>query len=133
MTLYTYGYGGRGRIQDLERYVAAGAVIVDVRLHARSGIPGWSGAALRRKLGSGYRHVPWLGNVNHREPGAPVKISDIGSGLNRIQRYVWSGTPLVFLCGCAGVEKCHRKVVADAAAERWGEVTIRHLKPGDEL
>src|ERR1700681_1410565 len=64
--LVSIGYGGR-RLRDLIESLRGEGVdlLVDVRLSPRSGIPGFSGAALKRSLGEAgidYRHEPSLGN-----------------------------------------------------------------------
>lgn len=128
--VYTVGYGGHRQrpAHLLETVVAAGGVVVDVRLSARSRLPQWSGAQLRAVFGDRYEHVPELGNRNYKRPGCAVELVDAEAGIARVLSLL-ADQPVVLLCGCADWRRCHRRVVAELLAECSGAV-VEHLGLG---
>lgn len=125
--LYTYGYG-RGRVEDLEALAARGVLIVDTRLQPRSRNPPWNRGPLTARLGDAYAWRPDLGNVHYRGDG-PIVIQDLERGLAHLRADL-EQRPVVLLCVCADVGRCHRKVIAEAAAARWPRLRVVHLHPG---
>lgn len=45
----------------------------------------------------------------------------------RLDRTSFESTPTVLLCSEHKPERCHRRLVVEYLAERWGDVTPRHL------
>ncbi len=124
-TLYTYGYGAAGSKQELEKLIAAGATILDVRLRASSRNPLWSKSNLQGRLGDLYVHEPALGNLNYRN-GGPIVIADLEKGLKTVESLFDRG-PVVLLCACAEGKTCHRMAVAKAVKRQWRDVRICHI------
>jgi hypothetical protein len=129
LILYTYGYAN-GNIEDLHRYVRDGAVVLDIRYSPNSYIPGWGKERLEAALRDEYRWVHDLGNRNYRD--GPVQIVNMDRGMGVVEGYVDEDTPVVLLCACRDLGRCHRKLVAQEAAARFG-VQVIHLKPGEDL
>ena len=140
-TIYTYGYGGSRTAQaDLKAYVLAGAVILDIRYSRRSSVPGMNEYQLSAVLNYGYDDGSFptnyavcgtLGNINYRS-GGPIRLASPMQGLDELGSRLHLKS-VVLLCGCANVEVCHRKDVAEMAQSRWPSVLVRHLKPGDRI
>ncbi len=124
-TLYTLGYA-RWSLDQVEAVATMrDALLVDVRLKPFSRKPGFAKAALARRLGARYQHVEALGNVNYQ--GGPIQLRDPDLGLFTLEQHI-ERQPVILLCGCANVETCHRKTIADLAAERFG-LEVIHLDP----
>ena len=120
--LYTYGYSGRTphKLQTLAEQLAA--VVADIRFNPRSRIPDWSGGRLQKLLGDRYRHLPALGNRNYK--GGPVEFVDLAAGIVEVGQLLRQ-QPVILLCVCADVQRCHRLPAAEAISARYG-VTIEH-------
>lgn len=128
MTIYTLGYSG-WKIEDVARLVdRLDAILVDVRLSPRSRNPVFSGKRLTERFGDRYIWLRGFGNVNYRQPDAPVRLADFDGGLRRLcERMLQEDTnDVILLCACRDVGVCHRKVVADRLAETLGGKII-HL------
>jgi hypothetical protein len=67
--------------------------------------------------------LPALGNRNYK--GGPVEIVDLEAGLAQVADRLVS-QPVILLCVCAEVERCHRRLVAEAISVRYG-VSVTHL------
>lgn len=117
--LYTFGYHGKS-VADLKTLAESlGAVVADIRLTPRSRIPQWNIRKMASALGEAcYRHLPELGNRNYKN-GGPIEIAELEPGLAKLWALL-QASPVILVCACAHVEKCHRRVVADALAERRG-------------
>ncbi|BBL75475.1 DUF488 family protein [Methylomagnum ishizawai] len=133
-TLYTAGYGAGWTVEALDAAMRERhAVLVDTRLVPFSRKPGWGRDALSAHFGPRrYVHIKALGNLNYR--GGPVELADAGEGIESLAaRLAEPGIDaVVLLCGCRDVRTCHRKVVAELAAERLGDrfaLRIEHLEP----
>jgi len=112
--LYSAGYASIPTADELgQAAVALDAVVVDIRMRAWSGKPGWSKVALLQTIGPGYyTHIPALGNTNYK--GGPIKLSDPQSGLTLFGSHVGrERRAAILLCGCADYERCHRKTVVE--------------------
>jgi len=122
-TLYTFGYSGRTphELQTLAEKL--NAVVVDIRFSPRSRIPDWSGGRLQNLLGDRYRHLPSLGNRNYRD--GPVEFVDLAAGVVEVGELLRQ-RPVILLCACADVQRCHRLPAAEAIATRY-EVTVEHF------
>jgi hypothetical protein len=104
-----------------------GALILDIRFNPTSRRPEWRQATLRRLLGTAYRHERRLGNANYR--GGTTAIVDLDAGAAAVAALVRM-RPVVLLCACAEVSRCHRLVVAEYLQERIPEVEVVHLRDG---
>eukprot|EP01116_Phalansterium_solitarium_P015801 TRINITY_DN3529_c0_g1_i1.p1 TRINITY_DN3529_c0_g1~~TRINITY_DN3529_c0_g1_i1.p1 ORF type:complete len:267 (+),score=43.99 TRINITY_DN3529_c0_g1_i1:1565-2365(+) len=129
-TLYTYGYGGSGSVDDLRTYIADGACVVDIRLNPTSQLESWRRDSLERALGERYSWCRLLRNTAYHT-GGNIKIADMDGGLGVLMPMLTNG-PVVILFGCAGHQKCHRRTVAEEAQKRFG-LAIVHLKQGQQL
>lgn len=126
--LYTIGYSGLNPA-DFKRWVEReNALVIDTRMSAASRIPAFTKSGLTKLLGSQYRHVQALGNINYKS-GGEIRIKDPAEGY-RIVLGALTSSPVVLLCGCKDVDQCHRKVIADALEQSIGSTTI-HLKPNE--
>ena len=121
--LYTFGYSGRTphELQTLAEKL--NAVVVDIRFSPRSRIPDWSGGRLQNLLGDRYRHLPSLGNRNYK--GGPIEFVDLEAGVVEVGELLRQ-QPVILLCVCADVQRCHRLPAAEAIATRY-EVTVEHF------
>ncbi|WP_069804504.1 hypothetical protein [Thermogemmatispora onikobensis] len=101
------------------------ALLVEVRWSSRSRLPGWGGAALRRRYGARYLDVgPLLGNSAYREPGQ-IRIAALPQGVEVLLQLMEQGhTPLLLLCGCAEYLRCHRRQICEAVQAADPSVTI---------
>lgn len=109
------------RPQDLADLAELGdALVVDIRLRARSWVPAYRGYALRRELGERYIHIPELGNVNYRDRDLPIEIADLEGGIAKLRAAANGHRAAVLLCGCRELETCHRRVVAEELSRRLG-------------
>jgi hypothetical protein len=136
--LFSVGYGGRRKGTFLDLLVSHGVeILLDVRLHAVSGIPGFSGGSLRRTLASvgiEYRHVAILGNP--RDNRAPFQEGAIANGRKRFKRLLANSAArksleeladealqrrVAVLCAERDHERCHRQVIIEEA---------QNLRPG---
>lgn len=118
--LYTFGYGNKHTTASL---ALLPGLVMDVRLSPRSRFPGWSKAELERLLGDRYMHNEALGNVLFKTGG--VRFKDDAKGFEILLAELERG-PVTILCGCGCVKECHRLVIANRAANKWG-VIVEHL------
>ena len=124
-TLYTLGYLAWTPAAVVQCVQDLGAVVADIRFSPTSRHPAWRQATLRRTLGECYRHIGALGNRNYK--GGPVELVDLEAGLTTLGELL-AVSPVILLCGCRDVQACHRRVVAEACAARYG-MPISHLTP----
>jgi len=126
MNIYTLGYSG-WRIEDIEAEVKRlDAVLVDVRMVPRSRAPQWNGVALARRLGDRYVWLREFGNRDYK--GSTIQIVDLAGGEAKLKKFDSRFKAVILLCGCRDVAVCHRKVLAEWLAERWGgNATVVHL------
>ncbi len=130
-TLYTYGYRG-GSLADLREYAAAGILILDTRHNPTSPNPLWRRHALSRELGESYRWEKSLGNSNYKTRVPPFEIPELEQGLDTLHELL-QASPVLLLCGCPEWRECHRRNISEAARERWPDLPVRHLIPGEGL
>ena len=121
--LYTFGYSGRRPDQLRTLAVRLDGVLVDIRFSPRSRIPDWSGGRLQKLLGDRYRHLPALGNRNYRS--GPVEFVDLKTSVVEVGQMLRQ-QPVILLCICANVQRCHRLPAAEAIATRY-DVTVEHF------
>lgn len=120
--LYTFGYSGRLPHELLALAEYLDAVVVDIRFSPRSRIPDWTAGRLTKLLGERYRHLPALGNRNYK--GGPIEFVDLAEGVVMVGELLRK-RPVILLCACAEVQRCHRLPAAEAIVARYG-VTITH-------
>lgn len=120
--LYTFGYSGRTphELQALAKQL--NAVVADIRFSPRSHIPDWSGGRLQKLLGDRYRHLPALGNRNYKV--GHVEFVDLETGVGEVGQLL-KQQPVILLCVCADLQRCHRLPAAEAIAAHYG-LTIEH-------
>jgi uncharacterized protein (DUF488 family) len=139
MTIFTIGYGGRGK-DDLLSLLKANGVktVVDIRLRpdrasmgiwvkaktADKGIEIWLAAA-----GIGYRSLVELGNVFLEFPDWQERYRRLldSSGQLLTERLQSIPGPICLLCAEKRVGECHRQQVADYLAKHHG-TAIQHLE-----
>lgn len=112
--IYTAGYHGHAPAQLKSFAEQHGAVVADIRLAAVSRLDGWSGKDLAQLLGSKYFHLATLGNTNYNQTG-PIKIANPEAGIAIVKQHA-ARRPIILLCGCAELKKCHRHMVAEMLA-----------------
>ncbi len=86
-TLCTYGYTG-GRLEDLQAYAAAGALILDVRYSPWSRVPQWQQRALQDVLGGRYEWCRALGNTHYRGEQAAACVQQLALELDEDRKRV---------------------------------------------
>ncbi|SMF96079.1 hypothetical protein SAMN02949497_3460 [Methylomagnum ishizawai] len=134
-TLYTAGYGAGWTPETLDAaMIERGAVLVDIRrLPWSTQSTEWTRSRLLARFGKmRYAHFKSLGNLSRK--GDPIALVDADNGIRSLAAILnWPGIDaMVLLCGCRDVHTCHRKVVAELAAERLGDrfaLRIEHLEP----
>ena len=129
MTIYTLGYSGWKIEQMAAVLERLGAVLVDVRMVPRSRAPQWNGGVLHRRLGERYVWVRELGNRNYRGTFEQIEIADFPAGERRLREIAAAGQPVILLCGCANVNLCHRKLLAEWLAQAWGAEVVHLTHP----
>jgi uncharacterized protein (DUF488 family) len=120
--LYTFGYSGRLPHELRALVDHLDAIVVDIRFSPRSRNPHWTAGRLTSLLGERYRHLAVLGNRNYK--GGPIEFVDLEEGVVKVGELLRE-QPVILLCVCADVERCHRLPAAEAIATRYG-VTITH-------
>ena len=78
-------------------------------------------------MGERYYWLSDFGNVNYKN-GGPIAISDFDKGVERLEPLRTAGRAVVLMCGCPDVNVCHRKILTERLAQRWGAEVI-HLTP----
>ncbi len=126
--VYTAGYSAWEPEQLFSVARSLEAVIVDVRLSPRSRDPRWRLSKLAAMGGDDYLWVPELGNTNYREEDAPVRLSNVEDGVEKVRAVVEKGRSPVLLCACRRHVGCHRTDAAAAVAEALG-MKVKHLYP----
>lgn len=129
-TLYTLGYCGHTPAQIKQHVDRLGAILCDIRLHARSMAPQWRGAAICALVGpERYLRLPCLGNLNYKT-GGPIDLANPEGAVMRLT-WVLSERPAILLCGCADHVGCHRTPAAAWVAARLGDLVagVVHLDP----
>jgi uncharacterized protein (DUF488 family) len=145
MEIYTVGFTKKTAEQFFGLLNKAGIKrLLDVRLNNVSQLAGFAKREdlaffLREICGAGYVHEPLLaptqemlaafkkqrGNWEHyasefRSLMMQRRIEE------RLERSIFA-VPTVLLCSEATPEHCHRRLVLEYLAEKWGELQITHL------
>ena len=120
--LYDLGYQEVTKLETIEKVVKAlGAVLVDVRFSPASRNASFRKEYLQKKLGSGYLHVPDLGNSNYR--GGEIKFVNIDAGANKIIE-ILKNRPVILMCACWKRTECHRLGIVNFMQEMYGVPSI---------
>lgn len=145
MDIATIGFTRTSAHDFFERLKAAGLpLLVDVRRHNTSQLAGFAkrddlAYFLREVCGMDYREEPLLApeedalrdyrsKAHDWEQYAKRYLAALHErGIPDAVGYLRDGPGVVFLCSEASAEHCHRRLVAEFLAERWGDVRIRHL------
>ena len=128
MNIYTLGYSG-WRIEDIEAEIdRLDAILADVRMVPRSRVPQWNGATFARRLGDRYVWLREFGNQDYK--GSTIQIVDLAGGEAKLKTFDSRFKAVILLCGCRDVAVCHRKVVAEWLAQRWGGDVVHLAAPG---
>lgn len=125
MNLYTFGYQSGSFYEFKAKVDELDALVLDVRYSPFTAMPFWGQRQLRELLGSSYRHIKALGNVNYKDHGN-IQIADMDSGCNEVIDLIVLDFPCILLCACRDYDTCHRKVVAEELKRRIG-CDILHL------
>lgn len=144
MKLFTIGFTQKSAEEFFGTLAKPGLErVVDVRLNNSSQLAGFAKKDdlrwfLKEILGVGYVHVPDLAPTQEMLDDFKKRKGDWGEYERRflalvkareiertIDRAVLDGGCL--LCSEATPEHCHRRLVAEYLAERWGDVDIVHL------
>ena len=96
----------------------------------RSRNPDYSGKRLTERLGDRYVWLNQFGNRNCR--GGPIRLVDFKAGALRVEELIDSGRTCILTCGCADVNTCHRKHVAEALGNLWNMHVVHLDPPGTE-
>jgi uncharacterized protein (DUF488 family) len=134
------GYQGRTPEEFTALLTAAGiSVVIDIRETAWSRKPGFSKTKLAERLGkAGIRYVHMRAAGNPKENRRTAQ--SVEECLERYRAYVAanprflkeiyevaSGSSVALLCYEAATEDCHRSVIFEELASRWGELAFRSL------
>lgn len=146
MEIFSIGFTQTSAEHFFSRLTAAGVrQVMDVRLNTASQLAGFAKGRdlpyfLRALAGIEYVHEPLLCPTPDiledykRRKNMPwsdyesrfldlMRQRRVESVLNRDQFQI----PTALLCSEATPEKCHRRLVIEYLAERWGSVSARHL------
>jgi hypothetical protein len=123
--LSTIGYATKDAASQIDDVLIANkqALLIDTRFKPWCR---WSDRWRRPDLEQRYgnRYI-WkgdvLGNVNIHQPGQPIQLANEAVGLPWIIEQLEQGVTCILLCGCAGYEQCHRKVIYDTVKALLGD------------
>jgi uncharacterized protein (DUF488 family) len=121
--LYTAGYTGLGPDQLKATAERLGAVVADIRYRPFSRNPAWSRVNVSKTLGERYVWINALGNRNYK--GGPIVLDNVAVGIGLVGTLLVK-QPVILLCVCPNVERCHRKTAAEKLAEALG-CEVKHL------
>ena len=126
-TLYTMGYLHSSSKHVLAGLIAVRTPLVDIRKSPTSKRVEWTQDMLKQEPGLFYSWLPDLGNDNYSSRGAaPIAIHDMECGLVELERLLSLHGRACLMCACAFPDECHRQIVADEAARRFG-LSVVHL------
>lgn len=127
MKIYTLGYSG-WKLDDVATVLdRLDGILIDVRMVPRSRNPAFNVNYLAKTFTNRYKWLRQFGNVNYKN-GGPIAIVDFDAGTAELKPLADQGKAIILLCGCPNIDVCHRKVLADRLASRWG-AEIVHLTP----
>src|SRR5689334_18165054 len=145
MEIYTIGFTKKTAAKFFETLKRAAITqLIDVRLNNVSQLAGFTKKAdlayfLKQICDAEYIHYPLLAptdellNAYKKEDHDWAKYEEGFMNLMRdrkieekVDKQLFS-TPSVLLCSEATAEHCHRRLVAEYLAEKWGAIHITHL------
>src|ERR1035437_7550994 len=145
MEIYSIGFTQKSAGEFFDTLKANGIErLLDVRLNNTSQLAGFAKQAdlayfLRQICGAAYEHEPLLAPTQEildaykkrkgdwtayeREFLALMHEREVETNIDRAQ----FAQPTVLLCSELTAEHCHRRLVLEYLAEKWGGITIHHL------
>src|ERR1019366_7885469 len=145
MEIYSIGFTQKNASQFFDTLKAKGIErLLDVRLNNTSQLAGFAKQAalaylLRQICGAAYEHEPLLAPTQEildaykkrkgdwtayeREFLALMREREVETKIDRAQ----FAQPTALLCSELTAEHCHRRLVLEYLAEKWGDVSIHHL------
>ena len=132
LTLYTIGYGNRPPAEFFA-LLPADCTLIDVRYKPGGWSPSYNKSALEQRLGRRYLHFPALGNASGSADiwTPPLVLApdvpDILEALVSLMQCDATTGPVVLMCAEREANRCHRRLVAQALAERVPGLEIVHL------
>jgi uncharacterized protein (DUF488 family) len=145
MTIYTIGFQGKTAQEFFEALKTAGIKrLIDIRLRNDSHLAGFARRVhleylLREVAGIEYVYEPFLAPTDEildawrakslpwdeyeKRFGALLKKRKIEEAIDRKLFDV----PVALLCSEPKANRCHRRLVAEYLAGKWGAVKVRHL------
>jgi uncharacterized protein (DUF488 family) len=145
LNLYTIGFTQKSAEQFFGLLRQAGVkLLIDCRLRPETQLSGFAKGRdlayfVRMINGARYAHLPDLAPTDAlldgyraskdwdtyaRDFGALIAARRIET---TIDRDLWAREAPCLLCSEHQPHQCHRRLVAEYLAEKWGEVTIEHL------
>jgi hypothetical protein len=86
-------------------------LLIDTRMAPRSRMPEWNRSSLHTRYGTRYRWAgAFLGN-RHYATGGSITLADPARGIAGLLQYLQEGYPLILLCGCHDLTRCHVQVI----------------------
>jgi uncharacterized protein (DUF488 family) len=144
ITIFTIGFGQKTAREFFDILKAAGVrKVIDIRLNNVSQLAGFTkkddlAYFLEALVGLGYEHHPELAPTKEMLDAYRGGKVEWAAHAERIRRLLaeravenvlmpeaMDGACL--LCSEPEPDHCHRRIVAEFLADRWGNVTIRHL------
>lgn len=145
MEIYSIGFTQKSAAQFFGALKSAGIRrLMDVRLNNKSQLAGFTKCTdlpffLREVCGASYVHEPLLAptqeildaykkrkgdwDAYEREFLTLMREREIEKKIDRAQ----FAQPTVLLCSEPAPEHCHRRLVLEYLASKWGDIGIRHL------
>lgn len=113
-------------IDDLKPMLAAlDAVLIDVRFSSTAETLRWRQIYLKALLREKYYHIPPLGNRDFRGQRNQIQNLDLG-----VKILISLSANAILMCGCADLNVCHRRVIAEELWRRGFETKeISDWKP----
>lgn len=145
MEIYTIGFTATTAEHFFARLADAHVErLLDVRLNNTSQLAGFAKARdlaffTKRLVGASYEHLPLLAPTQEllddykKHKGAWVDYERMFLGLmqeraiDQVLKPESFAKRVALLCSEPTAEHCHRRLVAEFLAARWGDVDIKHL------
>lgn len=145
MEIYTIGFTKKSAAKFFGLLKGAGVRrLIDVRLHNTSHLAGFAKREdleffLAEICGADYRHEPLLAPDEELLEGYRQKTVAWGEYEPRFRALLeerkvedavdrgWFDCPVALLCSEPKADRCHRRLVAEYLAEKWGGAKIAHL------
>lgn len=121
-SLCAYGYAGQQAIDLLTLAQPLDASVAGISFSPRNRIPAWKAGRLQKLLGERWLHILELGNRNYKD--GLVEFVDLEAGVARVGELLVR-QPVILLCACADLLRCHRRLAAKVIVTRFG-VSVIH-------